>query len=75
MRREEPRKDVTKVKPVGELDAQAQARARHLLAVYGWTLYVFHDGPPNAGRDIVSANCPFADDTRDWSVVQFEEGA
>ena len=70
-KREEPRMEVTQTKPLAALDARAQERAKMLRAKYGWTLYIFHDGPPNAGLDIVSANLPFSDDTREWFVVDF----
>ncbi len=74
MKKEEPRKEVTKQKPVAELDARAQERANMLSATYGWELYTFRDGTQANGRDIVSANLPFADDTRDWYCVVFDEG-
>lgn len=72
-KREEPRMEVTRTKPLAELDDRAQERARTLRTKYGWTLYTFRDGGPE-GRWIVSANLPFSDDTRDWHVVTFPEG-
>lgn len=74
-KREEPRLNVTRTKPVGELDAQAQLDAKRKQAMFrDERVYVFHDGPPNAGRDICSVNGPIAGDTRDWHVVTFPEG-
>lgn len=73
MRKPDPVREVTQTIPVENLDARAQERARHLRKVYGWTLYAFQDGPPATARWIVSANCPFHDDTRDWSVVDLGE--
>lgn len=70
----EPRRDVTQTKPLAALDARAQERARMLRAKYGWELYVYHDGPPNAGMDIVGANLPHIDDTREYWRIVFPEG-
>ena len=68
-----PRREVTQTKHVIELDVPAQIRANELRAKYGWELYAYHDGPPNAGRWIVGANLPTTDDTREYFRIQFDE--
>lgn len=72
-KREEPRREVTQTKHIIELDLPAQIRANEMRTRYGWEVYVFRDGTPRHGRDIVSANMPMADDTRPWFKVQFDD--
>lgn len=72
--KKEIRRDVTQTIPIASLDARAQERARTLRAKYGWQLFTYHDGPPDAGRDIVGANLPTVDDGYEWFRIEFPEG-
>ena len=68
-----PRREVTHTKHVIELDIPAQIRANEMRTRYGWEVYVSHDGPPNGGKDIVSANLPRVDDGYEWFHVIFDD--
>lgn len=70
MKKPEPVPEVTRGIDIAKLDGRAQDRARMLRKKYGWVLYVYHDGPPNAGLDIVSANGPMPGDTRAWFQIE-----
>ena len=75
MKKPETIPEVTQTVPVGKLDEKAQKDARYKWEMFRETVYVYHDGPPNAGRDICSVNGPMPGDTRPWMVIEFEEGA
>ena len=65
----EPVRVVTQTIHISALDAKAQADARRKWEMFREPVYTYHDGGKE-GRDICRVGSPFADDTRNWFVIE-----